>query len=61
LNFLVSLQTIMHYGNHQVRYKKKIFIKLKNNYGQMGTEDKHISFDTNCRSQPNSLAAVSFK
>lgn len=30
-------------------------------YGQIGIEDKHISFDTNCLSQPDSLAAVSFK
>lgn len=27
----------------------------------MGNEDKHISLDTNCLSQPDNLAAVSFK
>lgn len=27
----------------------------------MGTDDRHISFDTSCRSQLNALAAVSFK
>lgn len=27
----------------------------------MGTADKHISLDTNCLSQPESLAAVSFR
>lgn len=27
----------------------------------MGTDDRHISFDTNCLSHPASLAAVSFK
>jgi len=30
-----------------------IILSHENNYGQMGTEDRHISFDTNCRSQPN--------